>query len=1018
VRLHRLEVEAFGPFATRQIIDFDDLSDAGLFLLHGATGAGKTSILDAICYALFGQVPGARREGRPRLRSDHAPPGVAPRVVLEVTVGGRRLEVTRTPEWQRPKKRGAGTTREPASTDVRERIDGTWVVRVGRRSDEAGLLLGEVLGMGLEQFTKVVLLPQGEFAAFLRAGAEQRADLLSRLFDIDRYAGVEAWLRDERQRLSRLVSEADAGRDALIARAHQAATPVIGSPGGATVDAVDELALATPPGPELVAALAATARTALETAERVRDQARSAAEDATGRLRTAESLAQRLDRHQQLVDALRALDTTAQAHRLEAERLEAAQRAERLTLVIGRLDAAERAQVAASDALTQALTEARPVLGDVIDGLLGNHDAAGLLEQLLDERRRELARLDEARSLAEEVAALDAQLVRTTQALADAVGEVEAASTALADAQTAADTAQAAVEQLVQRAVGLDAAELARASAESVHRAALDLVACDGELADCRDARFETRDAEQAAHGRLLDLRERRLLGMAGELAAQLADDEPCPVCGSCEHPQPARADGDHVDEQAERRARSAHEKARAAHLAAEAAFADVSARHAALVTGAAGLEVPAAAERVRVSVEQVQLARQAAADLIEVRAEVERQRAAVQAAGQRLAAARHQHGQLEAALAHLAPHCGELRDRLAALVGEAPDLATARQTVAAQLQAAQRVAADLRSAGAAAAQHSELLGPVEAVARELGFADVAAARDASLDAAALASLERTVRDRDRARADAQAVLATPEMASLTGVDRPDVDAARTAAEAALDAARHSERVLAVTLGAHTALEDLAQQLREHDDVHRELRRRFRDVDVLSRCVEGTGGGNARRMRLSAFVLAARLEQVAAAASERLLAMSDGRFTLVHTDSLVKGGGRSGLGLQVVDGWTGVARETATLSGGESFLASLALALGLADVVQAEAGGTAIETLFVDEGFGTLDDDTLEEVMGVLDALRDGGRAVGIVSHVADLRSRIPARLEVVKSRTGSSVRQREPLESSRRAAG
>jgi exonuclease SbcC len=160
-------------------------------------------------------------------------------------------------------------------------------------------------------------------------------------------------------------------------------------------------------------------------------------------------------------------------------------------------------------------------------------------------------------------------------------------------------------------------------------------------------------------------------------------------------------------------------------------------------------------------------------------------------------------------------------------------------------------------------------------------------------------------------------------------------------------------------------------------------------------------------MRLSAFVLAARLEEVAVAASERLVAMSDGRYTLAHSDDLAKGGARSGLGLEVVDSRTGVAREPSTLSGGESFIAYLALGLGRADVVQAEAGGTDVETLFVDEGFGSLDDDALEEVMTVLDGLRSGGRTVGIVSHVSDLRSRIHQRLEVVKTRTGSSVRHR-----------
>jgi exonuclease SbcC len=164
-------------------------------------------------------------------------------------------------------------------------------------------------------------------------------------------------------------------------------------------------------------------------------------------------------------------------------------------------------------------------------------------------------------------------------------------------------------------------------------------------------------------------------------------------------------------------------------------------------------------------------------------------------------------------------------------------------------------------------------------------------------------------------------------------------------------------------------------------------------------------GANTLRMTLSSFVLAARLEEVAAAASQRLLRMTAGRYSLVHTDSR-RGSGRSGLGLLACDTWTGADRDTSTLSGGETFMASLALALGLADVVTAESGGTRIEALFVDEGFGSLDEDTLEEVMNVLDGLRAGGRLVGIVSHVAELRQRVPAQIRVRKSHTGSTVTQ------------
>ncbi|WP_308013317.1 SbcC/MukB-like Walker B domain-containing protein, partial [Streptomyces beigongshangae] len=184
------------------------------------------------------------------------------------------------------------------------------------------------------------------------------------------------------------------------------------------------------------------------------------------------------------------------------------------------------------------------------------------------------------------------------------------------------------------------------------------------------------------------------------------------------------------------------------------------------------------------------------------------------------------------------------------------------------------------------------------------------------------------------------------------------------------------------------------------------LREEYDRVARLATLTAGTSADNERRMRLESYVLAARLEQVAAAASARLQRMSAGRYTLVHSDDRT-GRGRSGLGLHVVDAWTGRERDTATLSGGETFFASLALALGLADVVTDEAGGVRLDTLFIDEGFGSLDDQTLDEVLDVLDSLRERDRSVGIVSHVADLRRRIHAQLEVVKGRSGSVVRQR-----------
>ena len=211
MRLHRLEIAAFGPFSGTEVIDFDALSDAGLFLIQGRTGAGKTSILDAVCFALYGQVPGVRNNVK-GLRSDHAPPGAGPRVVLEATIRGRRLRITRSPAWERPKLRGSGTTTEHAKVVLEEFEHGAWT-GLTTRLDEAGDLVSRLLGMNAVQFCQVVLLPQGEFAGFLRAGADERRRVLERLFATEVFTQVEKWLAERRAAAGRAAAELGAARE-------------------------------------------------------------------------------------------------------------------------------------------------------------------------------------------------------------------------------------------------------------------------------------------------------------------------------------------------------------------------------------------------------------------------------------------------------------------------------------------------------------------------------------------------------------------------------------------------------------------------------------------------------------------------------------------------------------------------------------------------------------------------------------------------------------------------------------
>jgi exonuclease SbcC len=342
-----------------------------------------------------------------------------------------------------------------------------------------------------------------------------------------------------------------------------------------------------------------------------------------------------------------------------------------------------------------------------------------------------------------------------------------------------------------------------------------------------------------------------------------------------------------------------------------------------------------------------------------------------------------------------------ELDERLTALRGQDRDLPTRVRRLGDEAERCEAVLAaesdELRARAAADTARTT----AERRATEAGFDDVLAAAAALPSTGRLASLDRRIDEHDRRLSLIRATLAEPELADLG--PRPDLEALGTRcaevtrrredAVAGLDRARRCSAALEGIAGDITATQ-----------VELEERRAWADqVAELADLVNGRGA-NTMKMRLQSFVLAARLEQVAEVASRRLQEMSGGRYMFLHSDAQGRNGARGGLGLDVLDEYTGARRPTKTLSGGESFMASLALALGLADVVSAETGGVEIDTLFVDEGFGTLDAGALDAVMSVLDELRRGGRTVGVISHVEELRSRIPTRLEVIAGREGSRL--------------
>ncbi len=1002
MRLHRLVLEAFGPFASRQEVDFDVLTEQGIFLLHGPTGAGKTSVLDALCFALFGRVPGARA-GVSRLRSDHADPSVAPQVCCEFSVGTRRLEITRSPAWQRPKRRGTGVTTEQARVVVREWDGRAWTT-LTQRLDEAGHLVDAVIGLGPEQFTTLVVLPQGDFAAFLRADAETRRRLLERLFGTDRFTQVQGWLRDARSRLRARVDEADTASKVLLARADQVAQALrevdtllgVGVPVSTGDPTRPDAADGPAPGEEeippsaQVAAVAGRAARIHEAAEaRARWTAACRREASAARAQGA-ARADLQARHARLTGRRQELDARA------ADREEAARRL------------AEDRRAAPAVPLLELLARVGTRVDELRERVNGD-PRSGADERTL---REEVAALRERLGILASAERDETTLAQLTERAVSLRDDVADRRDAWERAKAELATGAVALAELGARRAACAERVQARAAAEaSVHDAALRTEAVeardrlDGEhrAATARLARArEHRDARRSAW---LDLREERLAGIAAELAGDLRAGEPCRVCGGTDHPAPASPGARVVtpaQEEAARAAADAAEHEYTVSATAVGALAEDLARATALAQDADPAEAAEALATARAVLAEVVRAQE---ELRAIDGEQARREDAV-------ADARRRVDQLQEAvtsgsqeLSGLDEQLRGLRERVDRARDGASSLSARREGLVTEVTAVEGVLAARVELAGALAEQTRVLDDAQARCRDGGFADLAAVSAAVLASTERAQLDRLVREHDSELAAVTDQLADPGLAEAATAPGPDLPALATAVEDATAADEAAARAEALARTSSLALAELTRELAAHERRTDPLRTRFRALDALARCADGTGGDNQLHLALSAYVLAARLEQVAEAANRRLATMSGGRYALVHIDPEGGGRGRAGLDLRVLDAWTGQAREVASLSGGETFCASLALALGLADVVSAEAGGTAIETLFVDEGFGSLDTETLEDVMEVLDGLREGGRALGLISHVTDLRDRIPARLEVRKTRAGSVLR-------------
>ena len=873
----QLVLSAFGPYVERTVIDFSALGEEGLFLIAGDTGAGKTTIFDAISFALYGEASGGKEKRKSKsFHSDYVSDQTETYVELTFRHRGETWWIRRNLEYQRPaKKKKDGmetTTRQAADAQMRNEDTGEEILRM----DDVNRRVRELLGLTQDQFTQTVMIAQGDFLKILTASSDDRKKLFRDLFHTNLYVDLQSRLQeknracaDEQKALEQVILSAEGKIDPEAEFAER------------------EILLSYCGQIQHTDALCALLARLIEQEKAAQEQARAQkkeAADQIGALIAAVTEGERVNRD--------FADWESKRARLAA-----------LTAGQGEIDAQRAALAAARRAQQLETDEAlmRRTRRDMDAQRAALSDAQAALEQAEKALPEAEARMKEAESRGGEIHALLAQAKQMEDCL-PVLGEVERLKAAL-------DTQKRELQRLTEAS---SRAQVAYTAAQNSY-----------------------------------------YLSQAGLLARELKAGQPCPVCGSTAHPCPAQITPETVTRQALEQAaqrRETAEKAQsdaATRLAAnQAALDEREDRLRALKIGADETQQRLAA--------RIDAAHQAAADR---QREIDAARSAYQALDKRKTAAQ------------------------SAVDAAQKQLAALEKDLRAQTEAFEQKRA----------AH--------------GFEDEASYRLAKRTNADIERLDREIRNYDEQKRTLAAQ--THELEDkLSGRQRTDLAALQNRRAAALDRQAKAENAEKAMVRKLTLHESAEREIRQANAAIQKKRGKWQIIQELYTCCAGIAAGNPRaKLTFEAYVQQYYFRFVVAAANKRLTRLTDGMFTLRVMREAANRVSQSGLDLEVLDRSTGQARDVSTLSGGESFLASLALALGLSDAVQSQSGQIRMDAMFIDEGFGSLDENALRSSIDVLLELADGKRLIGIISHVQELEERIDKQIVVTKTPNGSTVR-------------
>ncbi|MCI8350345.1 MAG: SMC family ATPase [Oscillospiraceae bacterium] len=981
----KLVLHAFGPFGGTQEIDFTGLYDQGIFLITGPTGAGKTTIFDAITFALFGEASGDSRESE-NFKSQYAPNEEKCWVEYSFFIRGRRYEIHREPQQYRIARTG-NERLLPASAAL---VDGEETVTGVR---EVNARVAEILGLDKHRFKQIVMLAQGDFKKLLEAGSDEKQEIFRKVFDthiFNRMALLMAQTAKEQQ--ARITAQRE-----LVS---QAAAGI--NPEGDT--ALGEALAAQYPNYEHISQLLA-----------LRIQADRE------RLALLEKQLGALHQEQKglNLDAARMLNS--QLDQLEASLAEQAQLF------------SQKEEMARRQALLEQLKRANLLAGE---------------ERLLQEQERQRqVRAEEQEKALHQCAQAYQALCAAEEAsgqlpkLEELGRELDCRERDLQERERAAAEYGNLQKQLLQQEGLLKKARQRLSILEMLaQKSALQAKAQEEKEAwenalSLRDSGDRLREAIRRYEQEQADyemLNSRFLSGQAGVLAKRLMKGKPCPVCGSLTHPAPAAEAQDVPDEEQVKQAaealsrlasqvnreeaafRGAMERMKLSHIPAEELLPDSARIQALAVESKARWEAQesqcqALAQAVYAKVPEELLSDGKYSDPVFLQEKEQAVRLKLAKDEAQLDEMGKQAGRALELFGGQAPDPKALAHEHALALQKIEENSRQRQAISQNLLAAQgEDRAARQQAGEAALRlekaEKEVKAGREQFARHLGEQGFAQEEDYRLalgQVGQIGALEQSClsyRTRLQSLEEVISLLGS----QTAGQQRADLPALQSRSD---ELSRQLEQGREEQLALHALVlqnQRSAKALEQHAKQLAKLEQESLLTDKLAKLAKGDNG---KRLSFERYVLSAYFEDIIAAANLRLEKMTDGRYRLSRREEKNKGLRASGLDFEVIDAFTGRQRPITTLSGGESFKASLSLALGLADIIRAYSGGVELDTVFIDEGFGTLDSESLDAAANTLMALRQDGRMIGIISHVSELKERIHAKVQVSSGSSGSTIK-------------